>query len=148
MITKPLDLASRLRPAPRSYDVLFLVNVALIGLFFMLFGSRFVLSPGLGLDFELPKMPGVIDGAAATTAVVSIKRSNQAFVDPDGYCNYAQLRRWMAGQVKLQNDTRLLIIFSASVPTNDLFAVYEMAREAGFKSIQLAAEPSAASLAK
>lgn len=49
MITRPLDLASRLRPPPRGLDWLFVMNVALVALFFSLFGSRFVLAPGLGL---------------------------------------------------------------------------------------------------
>ena len=56
MITHPLDLASRLRPPPRNHDVLFFLNGALIMMFFVLFGSRFVLAPGLGVDFRLPEM--------------------------------------------------------------------------------------------
>jgi len=58
MITRPLDLASKLRPPPRDFDFVFLVNGGLIVMFFMLFGSRFVLAPGLGVDFIMPEMPG------------------------------------------------------------------------------------------
>ena len=55
MITRPLDLASKLRPEPRSLDALFYVNVGVLALFFTMLGSRFVLAPGLGVDFQLPK---------------------------------------------------------------------------------------------
>ena len=48
MITRPLDLASKLRPEPRNFDWLFFVNAGLLVLFFVLFGSRFVLAPGEG----------------------------------------------------------------------------------------------------
>ena len=57
MITRPLDLAAKLRPEPRRFDALFYVNVGVLALFFLVFGSRFVLAPGLGLDFKLPEMP-------------------------------------------------------------------------------------------
>ena len=63
MITRPLDLSSRLRRPPSGYEFIFYVNAGLIVLLFVLFGSRFVLSPGLGLDFVLPVMPASLAGA-------------------------------------------------------------------------------------
>src|SRR5207248_1917121 len=63
MITRPLDLAAKLRPEPRNFDFLFLVNGGLLVLFFLLFESRFVLAPGLGLDLHLPEVPGARSGA-------------------------------------------------------------------------------------
>ena len=56
MITRPLDLASKLRTEQRSLDALFWVNVGILVLFFTLFGSRFVLAAGLGVNFSLPEM--------------------------------------------------------------------------------------------
>ena len=53
MITRPLDLAAKMRAEPRSFDALFYVNVGVLALFFLVFGSRFVLAPGLGVDFKL-----------------------------------------------------------------------------------------------
>ena len=44
VITHPLDLASRLRPPPRNFDALFLVNGALLVLFFS-FLARALCSP-------------------------------------------------------------------------------------------------------
>ena len=67
MIARPLDLASRLRPPPQGMGSLHYVNVGLLCLFFSLFGSRFVLAPGLGLDFQLPQLAGAQAGAAQAT---------------------------------------------------------------------------------
>ena len=36
MITRPLDLASQLQPAPRLMDGVFYANVVLLGLFYLL----------------------------------------------------------------------------------------------------------------
>ena len=65
MITQPLELVSHLRPAPRSFDVYFFVNVAVLGLFLTLFTSKFVLAPGptitcrrCPIPWRQPRSPG------------------------------------------------------------------------------------------
>ena len=84
MITRPLDLASRLRPPPRSFDSLFFVNVGVIALFFFVFGSRFVLAPGLGVNFTLPELRGADAGAARTTHVISVARPGPSAANAAG----------------------------------------------------------------
>lgn len=138
MITRPLDLASKLRPPPRNFDVLFLVNVGLIGLFFGVFGSRFVLAPGLGLDFRMPQMSGAMAGAAATTHVISVPRSGLFFAD--GAMNVAQLRGWLEAQAKTVKEPVLLVRANASVPLTDLTEISALAREAGFARVIVGAQ--------
>jgi len=75
MITRPLDLASKLRKAPQNFDALFYVNAGLLVLFFTLFGSRFVLAPGFGVDFRLPVVEGANAGARSPTHVINVARS-------------------------------------------------------------------------
>lgn len=143
MITHPLDLAARLRPPPRSFDALFLVNGALLVLFFFLFGSRFVLAPGLGVDFKLPEMTGAVEGAARALVVISLPRSDVVFV-PDGMLNYAQLRGWL--QKRSRNDKGLALLVRADrrVPLEDMGIIAEMAGQAGFTGgVQWAMEPAA-----
>ena len=108
MITRPLDLAAKLRPPPRNFDFVFLVNGGLIVMFFMLFGSRFVLAPGLGVDFIMPEMPGAVAGAARTTHVVSVIRPGLIFVD-DGAINFEQLKEWLKVQAKTTPQPSLLV---------------------------------------
>ena len=81
MITRPLDVASKLRPEPRNFDVLFYVNAGLIALFFTLCGSRFILAPGLGVDFQVPVLSGAIAGSATTDRFISVLPSGQIFAD-------------------------------------------------------------------
>ncbi len=144
MITRPLDLASRLRqpPGPLSGLALYMVNVVLLGLFFVLFGSRFVLSPGLPVDFSLPSMPGAYSGAAPTSMVIAIKDTD-FIITEDGLMNLAQLRVWLAARASDRPGAQLLIHADVSVPLLDLIAVAASAREAGLQSqFQLAAEPA------
>ena len=140
MITRPLDLASRLRPPPRNFDAVFLINGALIVLFFFIFGSRFVLAPGLGLDFKLPEMAGAVEGAASAPVVISVPRTNMVLVE-DGMLNYAQLRVWLRQRAHGQKGLTLLVRADRSVPLQDIGAISEMAVQAGFTGgVQVAME--------
>jgi biopolymer transport protein ExbD len=143
MITHPLDLAAQLRPPPRSFDLLFLVNGALIVLFFLLFGSRFVLAPGLGVDFKLPEMTGAVEGAAPAYVVISLPRSDVVFVE-DGKLNYAQLRGWLEKRARNEKGLALLVRADRRVPLEDMGVIAEMAGRAGFTGgVQWAMEPTA-----
>ncbi len=141
MITHPLDLASRLRPPPRSFDGLFLVNGALLVLFFLLFGSRFVLAPGLGVSFALPEVPAPLVGSARAPVVISVPRSDVVLVD-DGMISYQQLRAWLQKRVGQEKGLVLLVRADRRVPSEDLGVVAHMAMEAGFAGVQWAVEPA------
>ncbi len=141
MITRPLDLSSRLKPPPRGFESLFYVNGGLIVLFFVLFGSRFVLSPGLGVDFDVPVMPGALEGAIATDVVVAIKGADMAFVE-GAKVNFAGLRQYLVERTQGRTGMRLLVQADAALTTRELMEVYDMARAAGFASVQIAAEPA------
>jgi biopolymer transport protein ExbD len=144
MITHPLDLAARLRPPPRNFDVLFLVNGALIMVFFVLFGSRFVLAPGLGVNFRLHEMAGAGAGAARTTVVITLWRSDMVLVD-DGMLDYAQLRGWLEKRARSEKGLALLVRADRRVPLEDLAVIAEMAANAGFTGgVQWAMEPGRA----
>jgi biopolymer transport protein ExbD len=142
MITRPLDLASRLQPPPRRFDGLFFVNVGLIALFFSLFGSRFVLAPGLGVDFRMPEMPGALAGASPAESVISVRPSGQIFAD--GLLNLPQLRAWLKREAKKSRQPSLLVRASAGVPVSELADIASAAHQAGFVRVVLGAEEPAA----
>jgi len=142
MITRPLDLSARLRPPPHGYEFVFYLNAGIIALFFMLFGSRFVLSPGLGMNFSIPVMPASVEGAVSTDVVISIKGADLAFVE-GAKVDFAGLRGHLKERAKGTSGLRLLVQADASLTTRDLTEIYDMAREAGFASVQIAAEPRA-----
>ena len=139
MITRPLDLASKLRTEPRSFDAYFYVNVGLLVLFFFLFGSRFVLAPGLGVDFKIPVLPSANAGAVWTTSVISIQANGQILSD-DGKMEMGQLDDWLKKEAGRYKHPVMLIRASAGVPVSSVYKLYSACTAAGFASVQVAAE--------
>ncbi len=131
MIARPLDLASRLRPPPHGTGALHFVNVGLVVFFFYLFGSRFVLAPGLGVDFQLPEMTGARQGAQPTNFVINVLRSGQIFTE-DGLVDMGQLRAWLKVRAGRMSRPTLLIRASSGVTLSELVDIQGAAREAGF----------------
>ncbi len=138
MITRPLDLASKLRQHPRSFDWLFYVNAGLIAVFFTLFGSRFVLSPGLGVDFRLPQVPAGTTDLRVTTHTVTVVSGGQILVG-DGYRTVDQLPDWLREQARTEKNPALLIRADATVTNATLIKIVGMAHGAGF-TVTLATE--------
>jgi biopolymer transport protein ExbD len=139
MIARPLDLASRLRPPPQGTGALHYVNVGLLGLFFTVFGSRFVLAPGIGLDFQLPQLPGAQSGAAQATDVISVLRSGQIFTS-DGLVDAGQLRQWLKSRSGRDPHPTLLIRASSGVTLTELIQIEGAAHDAGFRVLLAVAE--------
>ena len=117
------------------------MNGALIVVFFVLFGSRFVLAPGLGVSFRLPEIAGAVPGAAPTAVVISLPRSDMVLVD-DGMLDYTQLRGWLEKRARSEKGLALLVRADRRVPLEDLGVIAEMAVNAGFTGgVQWAMEP-------
>lgn len=145
MITRPLDLLSKLRPPPRNYDFLFLVNGGLIALFFALFGSRFVLSPGLRMDGKEIQLPsGPARDLVQTPVSISVNASGQIWGDT-GLVAPARLKDWMATQVKRAPGSILLVIMDTRASMDILTQISDEATAAGFAGIQLAMQQVPAS---
>ncbi len=146
MITRPLDLASRLQPPPRPLAGLglHLLNLCLLAGFFVFFGSRFVLSPGLPVGFALPVAPGAYAGATATAMVLTVKDAD-FIITEDGLMTLAQLPGWLERQAQARPGARLLVRADDSVTLQDWTTVVEMVVAAGLSpELQIAAEPAAA----
>lgn len=140
MITRPLELSSRLQAPPRSFDWLFFVNVGLIALFFSFFGSRFVLAPGLGVDFRLPVVAGANANARLATHVISVINSG-LIITNDGLSKMSELGGWLKTQAGRTEAPLLLVQAGADVPTSVLAEVASAARGAGFEMIWATGEP-------
>ncbi len=139
MIARPLELASRLRPEPRNLDWLFFVNAGLIVMFFSLFGSRFVLAPGLPVSFRLPAVAGAEASAKAPTHVISVVDAGQVFTS-DGLRKLADLREWLLRQAKGTKTPLLLVRGGADMPMAVLTEISSAASAAGFEVLLAASE--------
>jgi biopolymer transport protein ExbD len=138
MITRPLNLGSRLRPEPRNFDWLFVANAGLLVLFFSLFGSRFVLAPGLGLDFRLPRIAGANVNARPPTHTISVIDSGLIFTS-DGARKLEELGGWLLREKKAVRNPLLLVRGGVGVPVSVMAEIANAAYRAGYE-VLLAAE--------
>jgi biopolymer transport protein ExbD len=141
MITRPLEISSRLAPPPRNFDVLFYVNVGALALFFLLFGSRFVLSPGLSLGGPLPSVEGSRAAAVRTTCTLKILASGQILTQ-EGLITQAQLPGWLNKEGSRDKHAVLLLIAGVDVPIGEITRIQSMAAGAGFSTVALATQES------
>lgn len=144
MITRPLDVSTRLRPPPRNYDYLFWVNGVLIALFFIFFGSRFVLSPGLGVAANeelLPLVNNAVRGAVPTQLTLRITPGGQLYVDT-GFVTFPQLQEWLAAEAKRNPGATLLVLGPPKNSQELHYQVVNAANAVGLR-VQVAALDSA-----
>jgi biopolymer transport protein ExbD len=142
MITRPLDLASKLRPPPRNLDAFFFVNAALLVLFFSLFGSQFVLAPGLGVDFRLPRVAGATVNARPSTHSITVLKSGQ-ILTPNGNEKLEGLASWLQREAKITKTPLLLVRMSAGASMALFADIASIAQQAGFEVVMAAEEPAA-----
>lgn len=148
MITRPLELETRLSPAPRDLDFVAWVNVGVIVLFFTLLGSPFVLAPGLpiGVDgqnvTELPHVAGASEHSGAASVVVTYRRDNVILFE-GGMYTLAELQKHMEGYTKTHANAVMLVRADRQVSMQQFLELCEMARSVGFVNVLVAAEPQA-----
>ncbi len=136
MITQPLDLAAHLRPPPRSFDVFFFVNVAVLGLFLTLFTSKFVLAPGETIS--VPLMNNATGTAQTTGLVVNLQRDNLILFEGGRY-SIEGFQQRLAEVVKEKGPMRLLLRADRQTSAQALITFTAVATAAGCE-VQIAAE--------
>lgn len=145
MITRPLELQSKLSPPPRDLDVFFWVNVAAVGLFFGLLGSRFILAPGLPVgvsatpDLVLPQLSTAQTGAASV--VVSYRRDNMILFE-GGIFEFANFRPVLEAYAATHPGASMLVRVDKQVSMQGFLELCDLARAAGFANVLVAAEPA------
>lgn len=147
MITRPLELGSRLSPPPRDLDFFAWVNVGVIALFFGLLGSPFVLAPGPLVDvsrqspMELPQAGNMAEGTSGAAVVVSYRRDNVILFE-GGMYTLPELQKHMEGYAKKHPGAVMLVLADRQVSVQAFLDLCAMARSLGFASVQAAAEPT------
>ena len=149
MITRPLELESRLSPPPRDLDFVAWVNVAVIVLFFCLLGSDFVLKPGLVVGvggkgaIELPAVDPATanEGLGGVKSVVVSYRRDNVILFEGGMYSLAELRKQFEGYAKSHPGSVLLVHFDRQVSMQAFVDLSAMARSVGFANVLVAFEP-------
>jgi biopolymer transport protein ExbD len=143
MITRPLELESRMSPPPRDLDFVAWVNVGVIALFFTLFGSGFVLAPGLLMGarnegFQLPVAGGT--QYASTASVVVSYRKDDVILFEGAIIKLPELRLRLEAYAKKHPGEVLLLLADKHVSTQAVFDLSVMAQSAGFAYVLMAGE--------
>ncbi len=146
MITRPLDLESRLSPPPRDLDFVGWVNVGVIVLFFSLLGSRFVLAPGMPIgvaddpsQLVLPQGEGTPESTGPASVVVSYRRDNVILFE-GGMYSLPDLRKQMADYAAKHPGAVMLVKADRQVSMQAFLDLCAMAREVGFAHVVVAKE--------
>lgn len=145
MITRPLELQSKLSPPPRDLDVVFWVNVGAVCLFFGLLGSRFILAPGMPVgvsavpELVLPQVGVAQPGAASV--VVSYRRDNMILFE-GGIYEFANFRPVLEAYAKAHPGAAMLVRVDKQVSMQGFLDLCDLARAAGFANVLVAAEPA------
>jgi biopolymer transport protein ExbD len=138
MLSRPLDLASRLRPAPRNFDYVFLVNIGLLALFFRMFDLPYVLSPALEVGgFELPVSARAKAGAPAPTLTVTITvgaAASPSIIVDSGPQNFVQFKELLKEHARTNKAPVLMMVVDRRVPFGDWSDIYSAAEAAGFRA--------------
>jgi hypothetical protein len=143
MITRPLDLQSKLSAPPRDADFLFWLNVGAVALFFALLGSPFILLPGERFDlgkadsFILPQTSSATQGPASV--VVSYRRDNMVLFE-GGIYELRELSAPMEKYARKHPGATLLVRVDKQVSVQGLLDLFDLAKKAGFAHALLAAE--------
>ena len=151
MITRPLELQSRLSAPPRDLNFFAWVSVGVIALFFGLLGSRFVLPPGTVIDtgsgaenaFILPQGGSIPDGVGPATSVVVSYRRDNVILFEGGMYTLIELRKHMEAYAKEHPKAVMLVRADRQVSVQAFLDLCEMAKQVGFARVVMAAEQPA-----
>lgn len=144
-LTQPLEFRRFLVSAPRAgFDFVPFLDAVLIVLFVALNTSLFVIAPGTRI--RLPESPAMESSPRSPTAVLTVDQ-NELYFFGGRKLSSLSLQAHLNSFVKeVVHDgsgpveATLLIKADASLPSRSLFALMDMARQAGFTEIHLASE--------
>lgn len=137
MFSQPLRLERFIRTNPeRNLEVVPIMDILIIIVFFGLFGSPFVLPHGVEVDLELTE--NLIRGIDVA-AVLTVKRDNMLLFEGQNL----KLSQF-AGKARVyldgSKDAALLIRLGPGIQTETFFKICGEAKKAGFSKVHVAGE--------
>ncbi len=146
-LTAPLNLRRYLRKVDTRLDPVPYVNVLLLGLFFALFDSQFLLPPGIPISLPRTVQGGLVPEPVAAVVTVlppaSGDASGEGMVMIGGdLIREGALEEVLRAFLKTHpaDNPVLLLKMDARASLSQLVRISEAARASGFVSMQIAAE--------
>lgn len=139
-IASPLGLKTRLVRPEYGFDPIVLFDVLLIAVLFLALGSRFIHAPGVTVN--LPVVQERYQSSVAAVEVLTVK-SDQILLYRGYLLSPAELASLVSrkGYRAPTPDAVLLVKLDRTVSAQTLLRIGELARQAGYGQIQIAAEP-------
>ncbi|MCH6258732.1 biopolymer transporter ExbD [Puniceicoccaceae bacterium K14] len=127
-------------PKPARLGFWPFVDLCVIGLFFAMFGSKFVVAPGINI--ELPELGSTMVSVAEKYEVLTVNEveGKEMIMFQGTVLNLSSMRRLLKLRGKVPEGVTLLVRSDASVSMRTWVSLSEIASEAGYSHIQLATE--------
>lgn len=143
MITRPLDLLSRLNRPARDLDVMHWISVIVVMVFFTLVGSRFVIAPGLLIggneaEFGLPRLGGGAQYLATAPVVVGFRRDNVILFEGGVYKRLVDLAGPLQAAGRRHRGEILHVMADRQVSVVLVAELSELAIKSGFGGVHMA----------
>ncbi len=138
-LSSTFDLSSKLKAPDMRLNITPFVDIGMIAIFFGVFSSGFVFSPGLPIN--LPVSSEFSMGGMEVSSVLTVQRDNMYLFEGrlrDANSLPQSLAEFVQKSDKLS--PVLLIKVNRDVSVQTFFDICEMAKKAGFTSVQLATE--------
>ena len=137
MFSQPLNLERFIRTKPESsLEVVPIVDILVIVVFFGLFSSPFVMPPGVEVDLELNE--NLVSGIAVT-AVLTVKRDNMLLFEGQNL-KLNQFEEKAREFLKGEKDAVLLLRLDPGIKIDTFFKISGEAKKAGFSKVHVAGE--------
>ncbi len=116
------------------------VDLCAIGLFATLFGSNYVIAPGINID--LPRSDHQQTVVSDRLQVMSVEElgGEEQIIFEDRVLNLETLSRMLEKRGEVPENATLLLRIDATVSAQTITSVFEIAEAAGYKDIQWATE--------
>lgn len=137
-LNSPLGLRARIKPVSIEIEAIPFVNVLCIAFFITLLSSKYLFAPGLTI--ELPESSELRIKGTATSAILSVNQASMVFFEGDIY-NLENIEEALTDFVEKSSieSPTLLAKINKGTDVDVFFKICEMAHNAGFSNIQLAA---------
>lgn len=134
-----LDLESE-APKPALLGFWPFVDLCVIGLFFAMFGSKFIIAPGVSI--ELPKLDASMVSVAEKYEVLTVNEveGKEMIMFQGTVLNLSSMRKLLIARDTVPEGVTLLVRSDASVSMRTWVALTEIANDAGYANVQLATE--------
>ncbi len=115
-------------------------DICVIGLFATLYGSNFVIAPGISID--LPRANHMQSAVAQRLEVMSVDEisGEEQIYFEDRLLKLETLEKMLRIRGEIPENVALLIRIDASVSAQTITSIFEIAESAGYQNIQWATE--------